>query len=68
MHDGASYLTSKFTTKFCRQASFLWMIWLLQSPYFNPIENLWRIIKIRVGSCRHRARTVEELKVAIQEE
>lgn len=68
MHDGASYHTSKFTTKFCRQAGLLFMNWPPQSPDLNPIENLGRIIKIRVKSRRHRARTVEELKVAIPEE
>ncbi len=39
-----------------------------QSPDLNYIENLWRIIKIQVSNCHHRARTVGELKVAIQEE
>ncbi len=68
MHDGDSYHTSKFTIKFCCQARLLCMNWPPQPPGLNPIENLWRIVKIRVSSRRHRARTVEELKVAIQEE
>ena len=68
MHDGASYHTSKFNTKFYCQASLLCMNWPPQSSDFNLIENLWRIIKIQFSSRPHRARTVEELKVAIQEE
>ncbi len=68
MYNAASYHISKFTTKFCCQAGLLCMNWPSQSPDLNLIENLWRIIKIRVSSCRHRACMVEKLKVAIQEE
>lgn len=68
MDDGAAYHTSKFTRKFCRDAGFLRMKWPTQSPDLNPIENLWRIIKIRISGRRHRIRNVDEMKVAIQEE
>ncbi len=44
------------------------MNWLLQLLDLNSIENLWQIIKIRVSSRGHRARMIEKLKVAIQEE
>ena len=37
----------------------------LAPPGLKHIENLWRIIKIRISSRRHQACTVEELKVAI---
>ncbi len=68
MFDGASYHISKFTTKFCHVAGLLGMNWPPQSTDLNPMENLWRIIKIKVSGRRHQVRTVEELKVAIQDE
>lgn len=67
MDDSAAYHTSKFTTKVCQKAG-LRMIWPAQFPYLNPIENLWRLIKIRISDRRHQIRTVGEMKDAIKEE
>ena len=68
MDDGAGYHTSKSTTKWRLQAGLIRMDWPAQSPDLNPIENLWRIIKLRVSGRRHRIHSVDEMKRAIQEE
>lgn len=65
IHYGASHHASKFTTEFCPQAGFLGMIWPPQLPNLKLIENIWRIMKIRVNSYRHQAHTVKAFKVAI---
>lgn len=46
----------------------LLMIWSTEPLEFNLIENLWRIIKRQMSSCRHQIHKVEEMKVAINEE
>ena len=68
MDDGAVYRPSKLTRKFCRNSGLLRMKLPAQSPDLSPIENLWRINKVRVTRRRHRTRDALEIKVAIQEE
>ncbi len=65
IHNGTSYHTLKLIIKFYFRVSFLCMNWPLQLLIFNLINNFWRIIKIRINSCRHQVCMVEELKVAI---
>jgi hypothetical protein len=41
---------------------------ILSSPDFNPIENVWRILKQRIKHRNRPPRTMAELREAIQEE
>jgi len=42
--------------------------WPPSSPDFNPIENVWRILKQRIKHRKRQPRTMAELKEAILEE
>ncbi len=67
MDDDVTYYTSKLTKKSYAEVGLLCIIWQAQFLDFNPIENLWRIIKIQVSSYCHRIHSVEEMKVVISE-
>jgi DDE superfamily endonuclease len=66
--DGAPYHTSGMTTAYLKALQIQVMKWPGQSPDLNPIENLWRIIKLRISKRRHRIRNIKEMERVIREE
>jgi transposase len=64
MQDGARIHTARATLSLFRDMRIRLMDWPANSPDLNPIENIWSLLKRRVG--RHFPTTREEIIAAIQ--
>ena len=49
MHDGAPCHRSKAVKEFLEQENVQVLDWPGNSPYLNPIENLWKLMKAKVA-------------------
>ena len=68
MNNEAAYHISYETTAYQYRVELLHMEWLAQSPNLNPIENLWRIIKLKVSGQHHQIHSIDDMVEAIKEE
>ena len=68
MEDGAPIHRSKVAQQFRSQNSMDAIPHPPQSPDLNPIEHVWKRLKILVNECPTRPANLDELWVALQEE
>jgi transposase len=66
--DGAKYHTSKQVVQWQESMKMQRMIWPVQSPDLNPIENIWQILKYRICKRRHRIQSIQEMRIVVQDE
>ena len=63
-HDNAPCHTARIVKQWLEQHGIRTLQWPAQSPDLSPIENLWRILKVRVA--KHRPQTLDALWQAVQ--
>jgi transposase len=68
MQDGAPIHTSKMTQKYLAKNHVHTLDWPAQSPDLNPIENLWRIMKLRISKRREYIKSRKDIVRILKEE
>jgi len=70
MEDNAASHTSHYTTREREKEGVKKVNWPANSPDFNPIEHIWRIMKSRIQTRRGRERITSQsqMKAAVCEE
>jgi transposase len=58
--DGAPVHRSRAPKNWRKRKGIEKLVWLANSPYLNPIENMWKILKANIQK-KHRPKNLEEM-------
>jgi hypothetical protein len=68
INDEVDYHIFKLIVKWRHENDLKRMHWSTQSSNLNLIENLWRLIKLRISDRRHRVYSIEKMKRVVEDE